>query len=40
MGRLVFGELEKLWEAGQEFEDLEQWEAELGDMGRRFGLSP
>lgn len=38
MGRLVFRELETLWETGHEFEDLEQWETELGDMGRRFGI--
>ena len=39
MGRLVFRELETLWETGQEFEDLERWETELEDMGRRFGLT-
>ena len=38
MGRLVFRELETLWETGHEFEDLEQWETELADMGRRFGI--
>ncbi len=38
MGRLVFRELETLWETGHEFEDLEQWETELEDMGRRFGI--
>jgi hypothetical protein len=39
MGRLVFRELETLWEIGQEFEDLEQWQTELEDMGRRFGIT-
>jgi hypothetical protein len=39
MGRLVFRELETLWGIGQEFKDLEQWETELGDMGRRFGIA-
>lgn len=39
MGRLVFRELETLWETGQEFEDLEQWETELEEMGRRFGAA-
>lgn len=38
MGRLVFRELETLWATGHEFEDLEQWETELDDMGRRFGI--
>ncbi len=38
MGRLVFRELETLWETGHEFEDLEQWQTELEDMGRRFGI--
>jgi hypothetical protein len=38
MGRLVFGELETLWETGQEFADLEHWETELADMARRLGL--
>lgn len=38
MGRLVFRELETLWETGREFEDLEQWQTELEDMGRRFGI--
>jgi hypothetical protein len=40
MGRLVFRELETLWQTGQEFDDLEQWETELQDMGRRFGIVP
>ena len=39
MGRLVFRELETLWETGQEFEDLERWETELETMGQRFGLA-
>jgi hypothetical protein len=38
MGRLVFRELETLWETGHEFEDLDQWQTELEDMGRRFGI--
>jgi hypothetical protein len=40
MGLLVSRELETLWEIGQEFEDLERWETELEEMGRRFGISP
>jgi hypothetical protein len=40
MGRLVFRELETLWQTGQEFDDLEQWVTELQDMGRRFGIVP
>ena len=39
MGRLVFRELETLWETGHEFEDLEQWETELVQMGRRFDIA-
>jgi hypothetical protein len=39
MGRLVFRELETLWGIGQEFKDLEQWETELDDIGRRFGIA-
>jgi len=39
MGRLVFRELETLWEIGQEFKDLEQWQTELDDIGRRFGIA-
>ena len=39
MGRLVFGELVTLWETGQEFEDLERWQTELEEMGRRFGIA-
>lgn len=39
MGRLVFRELQTLWETGHEFEDLEQWESEMQEMGRRFGIS-
>ena len=39
MGRLVFRELETLWETGHEFEDLGQWETEMEAMGRRFGVS-
>lgn len=40
MGRLVFRELETLWEMGQEFEDVRQWQTELQDMGQRFGTAP
>ena len=40
MGRLAFGELETLWNIGQEFEDLTQWETEMASMGRHFGLGP
>jgi hypothetical protein len=40
MGRLVARELETLWEIGQEFKDLEQWETEMEQMGRTFGTSP
>jgi hypothetical protein len=39
MGRLVFRELETLWGIGQEFKDLEQWETELDDIGRRLGIA-
>ena len=39
MGRLVFRELETLWEAGREFGDLGNWEAEMAEMGRAFGIS-
>lgn len=39
MGRLVFRELETLWETGHEFEDLEQWQTELQNMGSRFGIA-
>jgi len=39
IGRLVFRELETLWDTGHEFEDLEQWETELEQMGRRLGTS-
>ena len=39
MGRLVFRELETLWQTGQEFEDLEQWQTELEQMGRRFDVA-
>jgi len=40
MGRLVSRELQALWDMGQEFEDLGQWETEMEDMGRRFGSRP
>ncbi len=40
MGRLAFGELETLWEIGQEFGDITQWETEMESMGRHFGLTP
>jgi hypothetical protein len=40
MGRLVFTELETLWGIGQEFNDVEQWQTELDDMGQRFGSTP
>ena len=40
MGRLAFGELEALWEIGQEFGDITQWETEMESMGQRFGLGP
>jgi hypothetical protein len=40
MGRLVFTELETLWGIGQEFEDVEQWQTELDEMGRRFAGPP
>jgi hypothetical protein len=39
MGRLVFRELETLWGIGQEFKDLEQWETELDDIGRRLRIA-
>ena len=40
MGRLAFGELEALWEIGQEFGDITQWQTEMESMGQRFGLGP
>jgi hypothetical protein len=40
MGRLVFTELETLWEIGQEFTDMEQWQTELDDMRQRFDSTP
>ena len=40
MGRLVFRELETLWEIGHEFNDVEQWQSELENMGQRFGIAP
>jgi hypothetical protein len=40
MGRLVFTELETLWEIGQEFNDVEQWQTELEHMSQRFGSTP
>jgi hypothetical protein len=40
MGRLVFTELETLWGIGQEFNDMQQWQTELEEMGRRFAGSP
>jgi hypothetical protein len=40
MGRLVFRELETLWEIGQEFKDVERWQTELELMQRRFGSAP
>ncbi len=40
MGRLAFGELEALWEIGQEFGDITQWETEMETMGQQFGLTP
>ena len=38
MGALAFGELDTLWEIGQEFEDLEQWQSELEHMRRGFEI--
>jgi hypothetical protein len=40
MGRLVFRELETLWEIAHEFKDVEQWQGELEHMGERFGIAP
>jgi hypothetical protein len=37
LGQLVFREVATLWEIGQEFKDLDQWQAELTQMGRTFG---
>ena len=38
MGALAFGEMETLWEHGQEFKDVERWQTELTDMHPRFGI--
>ena len=38
MGQLVFREVATLWEIGQEFEDLDQWQTELTQMGQTFGI--
>ncbi len=40
LGRSVFGEVETLWEIGQEFGDVTQWREELGDMGHTFHVPP
>jgi len=39
MGRQVFEEVQTLWEIGREFEDLEQWETQLQEMAREFGVT-
>lgn len=39
MGQLVFGELETLWEMGQEFNDMTQWRSEMESMSERFGVA-
>jgi hypothetical protein len=39
MGRQVFEEVQALWEIGREFEDLEQWETQLQEMAREFGVT-
>lgn len=40
MGRLVFRELETLWEIGYEVKDMEQWQSELKSMRQSFGIAP
>jgi hypothetical protein len=38
MGRLVYRELETLWEMGSQFRDVTRWQTELVDMRQWFGL--
>ncbi len=40
MGRLVFHELETLWEIGHELNDVKNWETELEDIAATFGVAP
>jgi hypothetical protein len=40
LGRAVFGEVETLWQIGQQFEDVTSWPEELDRMGERFGIAP
>ena len=40
MGRVVFGELETLWELAREFEDIERWQDELEALGQRLRGTP
>jgi hypothetical protein len=39
MGQLVFGELDTLWQMGQEFNDVTQWQSEMESMSQRFGIA-
>lgn len=40
MGQLVFGELETLWDIGQEFKDITQWQSEMDSISQRFEAAP
>jgi hypothetical protein len=40
MGRLVFGELETVWEMAREIEDIERWQDELDTLGQRLRETP
>jgi hypothetical protein len=40
LGRSVFGEVETLWEIGQEFGDATQWRIELAGMAHKFRIPP
>jgi hypothetical protein len=40
VGRLVFRELETLWEMGYEVKEMDQWQSELKSMRQSFGIAP
>ena len=40
MGRLVFGELETVWEMAREIEDIERWQDELDELARPLREAP
>lgn len=40
MGRLVFGELETVWEMASEIVDIERWQDELDELGQRLRGTP